>query len=186
MMHSCIFVAFWGSLTCKVYLLRFGPQCRSCVGLHFDPQKHHGQCRRPVADSRTNQPVGRGSKNGSNCSSKLALSISHDTFCYHLRMGFTFDRKLPIALPRCRSEAPPSSESQHEAAAAVRPVTTVALVYAKKAAAEYNTNVAIPPSRIKSRGRQARSARASEHERIPRLETFSSPILAREGRTCRA
>lgn len=98
----------------------------------------------------------------------------------------TLDLKPPNALPLLSASVPSPSSSQHPAAAAVRPVTTVALVYASAAAAVYRIPVATRLSeRNCSRGRMERRIRARMHDEIPYEASRISPF-ASFGRVCRA
>ncbi len=98
-----------------------------------NPDACHTSTDRRIASNRPCHPVYGRSKYRSHSSSQLAL-LSPLKNLFHLGEGKpTADLNEPKALPRFSLL---SFSSQHPAAAAVRPVTTVALVYASAVAAK--------------------------------------------------
>jgi len=152
-----------------------------CECPHTSPKYDHTPSSQRVRRRRTDHKVHGRSQDRSNSSTQLSLSISIPR-----KIKLTFDLKLPIALPRFKSDCVLESSSQQAAAAAVRPVTTVALVYARQDAARYRTTVGVLPCLMLSRGRIESKVRARVQARMPLRDTVSSPDLANDGLTWRA
>lgn len=99
-------------------------------------------------------------------------------------MSLTLDRNPPNARPLGKLSPPStfsppwaSSSSQHAAAAAINPVTHVALVYAKHVAMVYSTAVLYPESLIAGKGRAAMRRRARIQLVMPCEVNVNSEIL---------